>query len=91
MVDLSVVKKHSPRNLTISSVAWSCIGGVELGRGVQQLMGSHSQFGWTVSFLFGTVFLAYGIFWAVMLLRCFAALRNGQSCAIGGVKSPYHQ
>jgi TM2 domain-containing membrane protein YozV len=75
MVDLSVVKKHSPRNLAFSSVFWSGMGGFCLGRGVQELL--QSQYDWTVSLLFGIAFLAYGIFWAVMLVRRVGTLQDG--------------
>jgi hypothetical protein len=73
MVDLSIVNTHSHRRLAFSAVFWSCLGGVELGRAVQQLMVSRWisrwQYDWPISFLMGSAFLAYGIFWAVMLLR----------------------
>jgi hypothetical protein len=68
-VDLTIVNKHSTRNLAISTVSWSCLGGVELGRGLLELKFKYDQFTWFVPFLFGSVFLALGIFYVVMLVR----------------------
>jgi len=69
VIDLSIITKHSHRSLAVGTVFWSCLGGVELSRGVQQLMISRWQYDWPVSFLMGSAFLTYGIFWAAMLAR----------------------
>lgn len=68
-MDLGSVNKRSPRDLAIGAVVFSCMGGFELGRGIQGLVFTKLLYVWTAEFLFGTAFLAYGIFWAVMLLR----------------------
>ena len=68
-MDLSIVNKHSSRNLGIGAVLWSLIGGIELGRGIQQILIGASKGSWLVSFIFGSAFLAYGVFWVVMLVR----------------------
>ena len=69
MIDLGIVKKHSSRNLALLAISFSCAGGVELGRGIQELIASRWLYQWTTSFLIGSVFLACGIFWSVMLVR----------------------
>ena len=66
---LSVVNKHSSRTLGISAVFFSCLGGIELGRGIEEFIFNKGGFTWVTSFLFGPAFLAYGIFWIVMLVR----------------------
>ena len=68
-MDLGSVNRRSPRDLAIGAVLFSCMGGMELGRGIQGLVFTKVLYAWTVEFLFGTAFLAYGIFWAVMLVR----------------------
>jgi len=68
-MDLTIVNKHSTRSLAISTVFWSWLGGVELGRGILELKLKYDQFTWFVPFLFGSVFLAIGIFYVVMLVR----------------------
>ena len=68
-MDIGTVNRRSSRDLAIGSVLFSCMGGVELGRGIQGLVFTKLLYPWTVEFLFGTAFLAYGIFWAVMLVR----------------------
>jgi hypothetical protein len=68
-MDLTVINRHSPGRLGFSTVVFSCLGGVELGRGIQQLIRVESAGIWIVSFLCGSAFLGYGIFWAVMLAR----------------------
>ena len=66
---LSIVSKHSLRNLAISTVFWSCVGGAEIGIGIQQTLTDYHSFRWVNWLVFGVVFLAFGIFWAVRLLR----------------------
>lgn len=68
-MDLTIVKKHSSRNLVFSAMLWSCLGGLEIGRGIQQLLSQKWLYNWIVSFLIGAAFLGFGIFWAVLLLR----------------------
>ena len=78
-MDLSVVNRHSPRNLAISAVFWSCFGGFELGWGIQEFLSARWQYKWIHQFLFGPVCLAFGIFWAVMLVRRVNAVSNPMS------------
>lgn len=68
-MDLSRLNKSSPRTLAISAVSFSCFGGIELGWGIQDLIHAKWQYRWTGELLMGAAFLAYGIFWAVMLVR----------------------
>jgi hypothetical protein len=68
-MDLSSVNKHSSRDLALSTVFWSALGGIEIGRGLQQLIHAKLHYDWITSFLFGPTFVCYGIFWAVMLVR----------------------
>ena len=68
-MDLSVVNRHSTRNMVISAVFFSCFGGIEIGRGIEQVQSRAVNYSWIVLFLWGAAFLAYGIFWAVMLVR----------------------
>jgi hypothetical protein len=68
-MDLSVMDKHSSRRLAFSAVFWSCLGGIEIGQGIQQILARALNYPWIVPFLMGFAFLAYGIFWAVMLVR----------------------
>jgi len=68
-MDLSIVSKHSSRDLAISTVFWSCLGGAEIGIGIQQTLANFHSFRWVNFLLFGAACLAFGIFWAVMLLR----------------------
>jgi len=68
-VDFGIVNKHSSRILAASTVFWSCLGGVEIGFGIQEALTDHHSFRWVNSFLFGATCLAFGAFWAVMLLR----------------------
>ncbi len=62
-MDLSSLNKHSPRNLAISAVFFSCFGGIELGWAIQDLLRAKWQYKWTEELLVGAAFLAYGIFW----------------------------
>ena len=75
-MDLSIVNRHCPRNLAISAVLWSCLGGFELGRGLQLFLSAKWDYRWIAQFLSGPVFLAFGIFWAVMLVRRVGAASN---------------
>jgi len=68
-MDLSIVNRHSYRRLVIAAVVWSCLGGIEIGRGIQEVLSRALNYPWIVPFLMGSAFLAYGIFWAVMLVR----------------------
>jgi len=68
-MDLSSVNKHTPRNLAISAVFFSCFGGMKIGWGIQQLAAARFQYAWIESFLVGSAFLCFGIFWAVLLVR----------------------
>jgi hypothetical protein len=68
-MDLSAVNKHSARTLAFGAVSWSCLAGFELERGIDQLIRHKWQYDWISSFLLGSAFLAYGIFWSVQLLR----------------------
>ena len=68
-MDLGNINERPPRDLAIASVLFSFMGGIELGRGIQGLVSTRVLYPWTVEFLFGTAFLAYGIFWAVILVR----------------------
>jgi hypothetical protein len=68
-MDLSVIGKHSSRRLVFNAVFWSCLGGIEVGRGIQQILSHALNYPWIVPFLMGSTFLAYGIFWAMMLVR----------------------
>lgn len=75
-MDLSIMNRHSPRNLAIGAVLWSCFGGFELGQGLQLLLSAKGDYHWIAQFLFGPVFLALGIFWAVMLVRRVTGTSN---------------
>jgi hypothetical protein len=55
--------------LAISAVVFSCLGGIEIGRGIDGVIVARLQFSWIVPFLMGSAFLGYGIFQAVMLVR----------------------
>jgi hypothetical protein len=68
-MDLSIVSKHSSRNLATSTICWSCLGGVDIGIGILQTLTDYHSFRWVTWLLFGVASLAFGIFWAVMLLR----------------------
>lgn len=68
-MDLLAVKKHSAHGLAFSTVFWSCLGGIELGRGIDQILNKNFQYRWITPLMFGTAFLALGVFWAAMLLR----------------------
>jgi len=68
-MDLTVVNRHSARMLAFAAVSWSCLGGFELGRGVQEVIKNYGRFDWVKSFMFGSAFLAFGIFWVVRLVR----------------------
>ena len=68
-MDLKIINRHSPRSLAISAIFWSCFGGMELGWGIKEVATKYGQFVWVSSFILGTVFLALGIFWALMLAR----------------------
>jgi hypothetical protein len=69
MVEPSVTKKHSARTLGFNAVAWSCLGGAELGRGMHQFVLSRWQYDWITSLLMGAAFLGFAIFWVVLLVR----------------------
>lgn len=81
-MDLSIVSKQSSRNLAISTVFWSCLGGVEIGNGIQQALTNYHSFRWINSFLFGATGVALGILWAVILLR-----RVNPEAQVSGLKS----
>jgi hypothetical protein len=66
---LDVVNKHSARGLGITAVVFCSIGGIGLGRGIEELIHTNGRFGWIASTLMGSAFLAYGAFWVVMLVR----------------------
>ena len=66
-IDLSSVNKHSSATLLWSAVLFCCLGGIWLGEGIQELAREKSTYNWIVSFFFGVVFVAYGVFWAAML------------------------
>jgi hypothetical protein len=68
-MDLSSVNKHSPARLLSMAVFWSCIGGVWLGEGIQQFLRERFSYSWASYVLLGSVSVAFGIFWAVMLMR----------------------
>jgi hypothetical protein len=68
-VDLSSVNKRSPRDLAISAVFFSCIGGIEFGWSIQSLIHARLRYTWTGELLMGSAFIALGIFYAVMLVR----------------------
>ena len=68
-MDLSIVNKHTPRNLALSAVSFSCFGGIKIGWGIQQLIAAKFQYSWIESFLTGSAFLGFGIFWVVLLVR----------------------
>lgn len=76
-MDLSAVSKHSASSLAISTVFWSCLGGVDIGQGIQRTIHSYNSYNWVLDFLFGSVFLALGIFWAVILVRRVKATTAG--------------
>jgi uncharacterized membrane protein YbhN (UPF0104 family) len=78
-MDLSRVNKHSNRTLAFSAVFWSCSGGLWLGQGIQQLVHAKWEYTWIASFLMGLAFLAYGIFWSVMLVRRAAVVSKVDS------------
>ena len=60
-MDLSDISKHSSRNLAISTISWSGIGGVEIGVGIQQVLTDYHLFRWVSWILFGVAFLAFAI------------------------------
>ena len=68
-MDLSIANKKSSRNLAISSVFFSTVGGMQIGWGIQQVIHARPQYSWINSFLFGLCFLGVGILWSVMLVR----------------------
>jgi len=68
-MDLSIINKHSSRSLAFSVVFWSCLGGLWLGMGIDELIDARLQYHWIWSLMFGAAVLAMGIFYAVMLLR----------------------
>jgi len=53
----------------ISAVFWSCLGGIELGRGITKVLLDRLQYDWITPLLMGWAFLGFGILWAVTLLR----------------------
>ena len=50
-MDLSSVNKHTPRNLAISAVFFSCFGGMKIGWGIQQLAAQpvYPMSGWNLN------------------------------------------
>jgi succinate-acetate transporter protein len=68
-MDLNRFDKHSPRSLAIGAVLFSCFGGIEVGWGIRDLVHSKWQYNWTGEMLVGAAFLAYGVFWVVLLVR----------------------
>ncbi|MGA7854056.1 MAG: hypothetical protein WCA15_12080 [Candidatus Acidiferrales bacterium] len=68
-MNLARINKNSSKNLALSAVLFSCFGGIDIGFGLHQLMTARVRFDWIVSLLFGSAFVLYGIFWAVMLAR----------------------
>ncbi len=80
-IDLSAVERHSPGRLLFSAVFFACMGGIELGKGIQQLLRERVVQNWIVSFIFGFAFLAFGLFWAVMLMRRIDALQKEKAIA----------
>jgi hypothetical protein len=63
------VNKHSPQVLAFNAVFFSCFGGIEIGLGVHKLLTAKLEYAWIGSFLIGSAFVLYGVFWAVMLVR----------------------
>jgi hypothetical protein len=43
-VGLSSMNKHTPRNLAISAIFWSCFGGMNIGWGIQQFAAARFQY-----------------------------------------------
>jgi hypothetical protein len=68
-MNLERVNKNSPRSLAFSAVSFSCLGGIEIGIGIQELIFRRARFDWITSFLFGVAFVCYGIFWGAILAR----------------------
>jgi hypothetical protein len=80
-IDLSSVERHSSGKLLFSAVSFACMGGIGLGEGIQQSLKERSTQNWIVSFIFGLAFLAFGIFWAVILMRRLVASPKEQPVA----------
>jgi len=68
-MDLGGVKKASPASLATTTVFFSSFGGMKIGWGIQQLITSKLQYHWVESFLTGSAFLCFGIFWVVLLVQ----------------------
>ena len=68
-MNLARMNKNSSKTFAPNAVLFSCFGGIELGFGIHQLMVARVHFDWIGSLLFGSAFVLYGIFSAVMLVR----------------------
>ena len=68
-MDLGIVREFSSVNLALSAVCFSCLGGVEIGLGIQRIISDYPPYRWFNCFLFGIAWLGYGVFWALTLLR----------------------
>jgi hypothetical protein len=68
-MNLAPMNKNSSKTVALNAVLFSCFGGIEIGFGIHQLMIARVRFDWIGSLLFGSAFVLYGIFWAVMLVR----------------------
>jgi hypothetical protein len=79
-MDLGIVSKQPTRNLAIVTVSWSCLGGVEIGNGIQQTLTNYHSIRWMNSFLFGAACVAFGIFSAVTLLRRAKSWSRSPAC-----------
>jgi hypothetical protein len=84
-MDLTRMNKHSAHVLATSAVTWSCLAGFELGWGMQGAITNYKRYAWIHSFLFGSVALALGIFWVVLLVRRMGT--DGASSSTSNVPS----
>jgi hypothetical protein len=66
---INFISLHSTRQLGGASVFNSCLGGFELGWAAHQWMRDQDVGALIVELLFGSAFLALGIFYAMMLIR----------------------
>ena len=68
-VNLESVNRFSARRLAYSAVFFSAFGGFMMGRAVFGYLSARQLFHWIDEALVGLAFLAYGVFWAVLLVR----------------------
>jgi hypothetical protein len=69
-INLESVNRLSPRRLAYGAVFFSAFGGFMSGSAVfKYLSGRPELFSWIGDALVGFAFVAYGMFWAVMLVR----------------------